>query len=89
MCNGEIYNYRELAKKYSLDDESGDCSVILPLFLKLGSEQLLKELRGEFAFVIWNVETEALFAARDPLGIRRFFLGRHQKGLRSQVKQSL
>lgn len=90
MCNGEIYNYLELAEKYSLTDISSDCSVILPLFLKLGIKELLKELRGEFAFVLWNSETEQVIAARDPLGIRPLFIGTEfqQKGfvLASEVK---
>ena len=36
MCNGEIFNYKELIKTYDLKVNShSDCEVILPLFLKL------------------------------------------------------
>ena len=33
LCNGEIFNYRDLIKKYNLED-SGDCKVLLNLIIK-------------------------------------------------------
>ena len=35
VCNGEIYNYRELDNKYNLDIGSSDCLVITKLFIKI------------------------------------------------------
>ncbi len=39
ICNGEIYNYKELKKKYGIEFTSkSDCEIIPHLFLKLGIE---------------------------------------------------
>jgi asparagine synthase (glutamine-hydrolysing) len=43
------------------------------LFQRLGFEQTIKELDGEFALVI--VHPEGVYAARDPYGVRAFYMG--------------
>jgi asparagine synthase (glutamine-hydrolysing) len=48
----------------------------------------LEQLRGEFAFVIWDEEEQTLFAARDRFGIKPLFYA-HVGGilyLASEVK---
>src|ERR1700733_5700225 len=58
--NGEIFNYRELAKKHKLHlRTSCDMEVIIELFERMG-EKMLHELNGMFAFVILNLETGAV-----------------------------
>ncbi len=68
--NGEIYNYRELRKslegKYEFRTHS-DTEVILHLYQEKG-ESCLHELRGMFAFGIYDTSKERLFLARDHLG---------------------
>ncbi len=81
VCNGEIYNHRELKtdyiSRYDFVSDS-DCEVILPLFEEYGIEKLSKSLDGEFAFVL---ESDGkLMAARDAMGIRPMFYG-HDKGM--------
>ena len=54
ICNGEIYNYKEL---YQLipgvtPKTNSDCEVILHLYIHYGIEQTLQMLDGVFAFVI-------------------------------------
>lgn len=73
ICNGEIYNYRELrkmlqAKGHHLQTKS-DSEVIIHLYEDEGSECLHK-LRGMFSFVIWDSKKRVLFVARDRLGIK-------------------
>ncbi len=81
MCNGEIYNYKELESELEFDYQSGsDCEVLLPLFDKLGMPGLLQKLDGEFAFVIYDEDTDEVFAARDPIGIRPLFYGVTESG---------
>lgn len=75
VFNGEIYNYRELQKKYlpgkKLKTHS-DTEVILHLFRKLGAD-FVKLLDGMFAFVIYK--NGEYFLARDPLGIKPLYYG--------------
>jgi hypothetical protein len=54
ICNGEIYNYKELIRDYNLNVTSGsDCEVILHLYHLFGSKCLTK-LDGEFSFIIYD-----------------------------------
>jgi asparagine synthase (glutamine-hydrolysing) len=76
VFNGEIYNYVELReelvnKGYQLSTHS-DTEVIIALFSDRG-EDVVKELRGMFSFVIWDKENKELFGARDPFGIKPFY----------------
>ena len=79
VCNGEIYNHRELAQTHHVNLQTGsDCEVILPLFLSIGLEALSRSLDGVFAFSI--VDGERLHFARDPIGIRPLFIGERYNG---------
>ena len=76
ICNGEIYNFRDLIKKYGFEEEyqsGSDCEIIIHLYKKLGMDAMLKELDGVFAFVLFDEESKDLFVARDPLGIRSLY----------------
>jgi asparagine synthase (glutamine-hydrolysing) len=71
--NGEIYNFRELKKKYGLVTRTKcDTEVLLELFVMLGPS-VLNELNGMFALVIYNTQTNDVFAARDRLGIKPLY----------------
>lgn len=81
VCNGEIYNHRELktdyVSRYDFVSDS-DCEVILPIFEEYGIKKLSKSLDGEFAFVL---ESDGkLMAARDAMGIRPMFYGYDSDG---------
>ena len=74
--NGEIYNYRELQKKFLPGDAMkthSDTEVILHLYRTLGPD-FVKHLNGMFAFVIY--QDGEYFMARDPLGIKPLYYGR-------------
>ena len=73
VCNGEIYNHRELPK----DSESSksDCEVIMPLIKYHGIEKALEMMNGDFAFVFTN--GKRILAARDPVGVRPLFYCRY------------
>lgn len=73
VFNGEIYNFKELAKKYSLSLETnGDVEVLLKLFVLL-DEKVLDELKGMFAFAIYSKSKGELFIARDRAGIKPLY----------------
>ena len=47
VCNGEVYNFQQLRRKYEHSFEfqsSSDCEVIIPLFLDKGIEETAKSL---------------------------------------------
>lgn len=74
MCNGEIYNYKELIEEYSLECKSGsDCEVILRLYQKIGFSDTVKKLNGVYALII--TEKDKVYIARDRLGVRPLFFG--------------
>lgn len=55
LCNGEIFNYKDIVESEDLTLKSGsDCEVILHLYLRGGMEYLLDRIRGEFAFVVYD-----------------------------------
>jgi asparagine synthase (glutamine-hydrolysing) len=73
VYNGEIYNFRELARKHRLTlRTSGDTEVLMQLWVRLGPA-VLDELNGMFALVIYDTQTKRLFAARDRLGVKPLY----------------
>jgi asparagine synthase (glutamine-hydrolysing) len=78
ICNGEIYNYKELIARYDLGDQchsNSDCEVIIHLYKRLGMEAMLNELDGVFAMVLYDKNTNRTYVARDPMGVRSLFIG--------------
>jgi asparagine synthase (glutamine-hydrolysing) len=73
VCNGEIYNHRELAARWGLPvhEGSSDCEVIPLLAGRIGMTELCRTLDGVFAFVL--VDGDAVYVARDPYGVRPLF----------------
>jgi asparagine synthase (glutamine-hydrolyzing) len=78
VCNGEIYNYKEVSKLVAECHDfisSSDCEVLLPLYHKYGLEIMCSFLDAEFAFVLYDKHKNSIMAARDPIGIRPMFYG--------------
>jgi len=78
ICNGEIYNYKELYKMMNVRPTTdSDCEVIIHLYKNYGMEQTLQMLDGVFAFVLIDYrmsnKTCKLYVARDPYGIRPLY----------------
>ena len=78
ICNGEIYNYKELYKLLNVEPTTdSDCEVIIHLYNKYGIEQTLQMLDGVFAFVLtdsnMNEPLSNVYVARDPYGVRPLY----------------
>lgn len=73
LFNGEIYNYKELKKKYNLITKTkSDTEVILSLFENLGPE-MVKLLDGMFSIVIYDTNANECYFFRDRFGIKPLY----------------
>lgn len=73
--NGEIYNFQSLRKNLetSWTFRSGsDTEVLLAGYENYG-QGFVNDLRGMFAFSIWDERRKSLFCARDRFGIKPFY----------------
>ena len=87
ICNGEIYNFRELIEKYDLPiNTNSDCMTIPELYLKYTRNEgdvkdffdlFQNNIKGEFAFVMFEFDRlknlKKIFACRDQIGIRPLY----------------
>lgn len=92
--NGEIYNYRELRagleRKGRVFRSSSDTEVLLHLYEEKG-ERMVHDLRGMFAFALWDGVKQKLMLVRDPYGIKPLYYADDGRTVRaaSQVKALL
>ena len=92
--NGEIYNYpalrRELEGRGCCFRSDCDTEVLLHLYAQKG-EAMLHDLRGMFAFGLWDARKRALLLACDPFGMKPLYYADDGRTLRfaSQVKALL
>ena len=80
IVNGQFYDFAriraELQERGHRFRTRSDSEIALHLYEELGAG-CLEQLRGQFAFVIWDEETGELFAARDRFGLKPLFFAEH------------
>ena len=75
--NGEVSNFRQLKKKFQLDQKypfrgTSDTEVLLYLYEEMGID-FIRELSGMFAFCIYDSRKQKAFLVRDFFGINPLF----------------
>ena len=84
VCNGEIYNFKELKNKFSIDFKTdSDCEIIVSLIniFYNGSlyDAVLKtteQLDGDYSFAVYDGKNFA--AVRDPVGVKPLYFGENK-----------
>ena len=84
VCNGEIYNFRELrrdleARGHTFKTNS-DSEVVLYAYVEYG-DSFVERLNGMFGFALWDGGRRRLLVGRDRLGIKPLYLADNGKQL--------
>jgi len=81
VVNGEFYGYEPIMKELEAKGHRfrtrSDSEIALHLYEELGT-RCLSQLRGEFAFVLWDMNSQTVFAARDRFGIKPLYYAVYQ-----------
>ena len=76
ICNGEIYNHKQLETEYNYTDKlqgHSDCEVIIHMYEDWGIEETLYHLDGVYSFVLIDKKRSEVHVARDKYGVRPMF----------------
>ena len=74
ICNGEIYNYKQLYSKINYSPvTNSDCEIIIYLYKEFGIEYAINLLDGVFAFILFDYNINQIYIGRDSYGVRPLF----------------
>jgi asparagine synthase (glutamine-hydrolysing) len=77
ICNGEIYNYPKLQATHQFTlNTANDCEIILHMYRLYGADrfvEMVHQLDGVFSFQLYDGDTDSLYVANDPFGIRPLY----------------
>lgn len=84
VCNGEIYNFKELKSKFEDDFKTdSDCEIIISLIKRFNDGSLynavakaIDYLDGDYAFAVYDGKNFA--AVRDPVGVKPLYFGENK-----------
>ena len=86
VLNGEIYNYREIRRRFAGRYDfrtTSDAEVLLPLYEEFGLA-MVDHLHGMFAFAVWDQRRRRLVVARDRVGQKPLYFA-HDPAARTFV----
>jgi len=75
ICNGEIYNSKDIEKSLGIKHTGSDCECIGDLYMRHRNDlaTFARALDGVFAIVLFDAELNELIVTRDPFGIRPLY----------------
>jgi asparagine synthase (glutamine-hydrolysing) len=74
ICNGEIYNFKELYDTEKFENYTdSDCEILIHMYKKYGIYETIQKVKGVFAFCLVDLEKKEVFIGRDPFGVRPLF----------------
>jgi asparagine synthase (glutamine-hydrolysing) len=94
VCNGEIYNYRELRAELLKAGHAfrthSDVEVVLHLYEEYG-DKFLDRISGMYAIALWDVRRKRLLLVRDRMGQKPLYysIDGHRLAFASEVKSLL
>ncbi|MFP3874801.1 MAG: asparagine synthase (glutamine-hydrolyzing) [Thiohalophilus sp.] len=75
--NGEFYDYKRIRAELTLKGArfraKSDSEMVLHLYPRLGLEDMLPHLRGEFAFALYDKQHDRLMLIRDRFGVKPLY----------------
>lgn len=84
VINGEIYNYVELRDELKAKGHvfatGSDCETVIHAYEEYGNE-FMQQIRGMFAFCLYDATREKVLLARDRLGEKPLYLYEHENFL--------
>jgi asparagine synthase (glutamine-hydrolysing) len=80
MLNGEIYNYRELARTIGLRSGRTSDTLVAAEHWSRSGAACLSHFRGMYALAVVDTLEDTLTLARDPFGIKPLFCGTTKNG---------
>ena len=84
VCNGEIYNFRELRRELEARGHRfkthSDSEVVLYAYVEYG-DSFVERLNGMFGFALWDGVRRRLLLGRDRLGIKPLYIASNGKRL--------
>src|ERR1051326_2435866 len=91
VCNGEIYNFRELRELLEKQGHRFSCHSDTEVLVHLYEQEglgFLSRLRGMFALALWDSHRSRLILARDRLGKKPLYIRRdaHRLLFGSEIK---
>jgi asparagine synthase (glutamine-hydrolysing) len=81
MCNGEIYNHKELESLYNIKCQThSDCEIIGWLYFHYRNQpqKIFELLDGVFSIFIYDAEKNVCVISRDRFGIRPLYISKHK-----------
>lgn len=95
VANGEIYNHVELRKQwkdlYPFQTHSDNEVILASYSLSSDLQSSIQELRGMYAFALYDPSQETLVLSRDPFGIKPLYYIEDERGVAfaSEIKTLL